>query len=143
MLISMKKCYYALMVMLMALVSVGLAACGDDEPKVADIVGTWQYYEPAMYNDASLMFQFTKDGRFHQVVVFIVSAGKTDHFAFHGSYTVKGNNLSMTYDNDDGYDGENETLTCEYMVQGDRLTLLDQDHSTYIRVKDSVIEPYL
>ncbi len=143
MLISIRKYYFALMVMLMTLTSVGLAACGDDEPKVADIVGTWQYFEPVMYNDASLMYQFTKDGRFHQVAVFIVSSGKTDYFAFHGSYTVKGNKLSMIYDNDDGYDGENDVLTCEYMVQGDRLTFLDQDLSTFIRVKDSVIEPYL
>ena len=29
----MKKCYYLLMVMLMALVSIGVASCGDDEPK--------------------------------------------------------------------------------------------------------------
>ena len=35
------------MVILMALVSLGFAACSDDdEPKVADIVGTWQYDHP-------------------------------------------------------------------------------------------------
>ena len=143
MLISMKKYYFALMVMLMTLVSVGLAACNDDEPKVADIVGTWQYDDPEMHDDVSLLFQFTKDGRFHQVAVFIVSNGNTDHFAFHGSYTVKGNKLTMIYDNDAGFDGENEALTCEYIVQGDRMMFLDHDHTTFTRVKDSVIEPYL
>ena len=138
----MRKHCFALMVMLMALVSVGLAACGDDEPKVADIVGTWQYDSPELYGVA-LLFQFTKEGRFHQVLISITGSGKTNCYAFHGTYTVKGNQLSMTLDNDEGYDGDKETITCEYMVQGDRLTLLGQDNSTFIRVKDSVIEPYL
>ena len=139
----MKKCYYALMVMLMALVSVGFAACGDDEPKVADIVGTWQYYEPEMYNDASMLLQFTKEGIFHQVVISIKASGNTDYFAFHGTYTVKGNKLSFVYDDGEGFDGEDDPFTIEYMVQGDRLTLLDDDNTTFIRVKNSVIEPYL
>ena len=130
------------MVMLMALVSVGLAACGDDEPKVVDIVGTWQYDSQELYGVA-LLFQFTKEGRFHQVLISITGSGKTNCYAFHGTYTVKGNTLSMTYDYDDGFDGENEPLTCEFVVQGDRLTFLNQDHTTFIRVKDSVIEPYL
>ena len=139
----MKKYYFALMVMLMTLTSVGLAACGDDEPKVADIVGTWQYYEPEMYNDASMLLQFTKDGVFHQVVISIKASGNTDYVAFHGTYTVKGNKLSFVYDDDEGFDGEDGPFTIEYMVQGDRLMLMDQDHSTFIRVRDSVIEPYL
>lgn len=137
----MKKYYFALMVMLMTLVSVGLAACSDDEPKIADIVGTWQYAEPEVYNDATMLYQFTKEGEFHLVVISIIPNGKPDHFTFHGSYTVKGNTLSMTYD-DDVY-GENGPLTCEFVVKGDRLTFLDDHHTTFIRVKDSVIEPYL
>ena len=143
MLISMKKYYYGLMVLLMTLVLAGFAACSDDEPKIADIVGTWQYAEPVMYNDATLLFQFTKEGEFHYVVISIMPNGNPDHFTFHGSYTVKGNTLSMTFDYDDGFDGENEPLTCVFVVQGDRLTFLNQDHTTFIRVKDSVIEPYL
>ena len=143
MLISMKKYYYGWMVMLMTLVLAGFAACSDDEPKIADIVGTWQYAEPVMYNDATLLFQFTKEGEFYYVVISMRPNGNPDHFTFHGSYTVKGNTLSMTYDYDDGFDGENEPLTCEFVVQGDRLTFLNQDHTTFIRVKDSVIEPYL
>ncbi len=129
------------MVMLLALLSVGLAACGDDEPKVADIVGTWQYIDPEKPEDVELLFQFTKDGRFHQVVVW--TTGMVGHYAFHGDYTVKGNKLTMIYDNDPGYDGERDSLTCEYLVQGGRLTLLGQEFSTFTRVKDSIIEPYL
>ena len=143
MLISIKKHCFALMVMLMALASVGLAACGDDEPKVADIVGTWQYYEPEMYNDASMLLQFTKEGIFHQVVISIKASGNTDYFAFHGTYTVKGNKLSFVYDDGEGFDGEDDPFTIEYMVQGDRLTLLDDDNTTFTRVMASVIEPYL
>ena len=142
MLISIKKFHLALMVVLTALVSLGFAACGDDEPKVADIVGTWQYNYPDMLDDATMLLQFTKDGKFHQVVVFIVD-GKTEHYAFHGTYTVKGNELSFIYDDNIDHDSESDAFTVEYMVQGDRLTLLDQDHTSFTRVRDSVIEPYL
>lgn len=142
MLRSMKKCYLALMVMLMTLASVGFAACGDDEPKVADIVGTWQYDSPEIYGDVAWLFQFTKDGIFHQVVINIKADGNNDYFAFHGTYTVKGNKLSFIYDDDEVFDEVNP-FTVEYVVQGDRLTLMDQKHSTFIRVMSSVIEPYL
>ena len=139
----MKKFNYLLMVSLMALVSIGFAACGDDEPEVADIVGTWQYDNPEMLEDVAMLFQFTKDGKFHQVVINIKANGTTDCFAFHGTYTVKGYKLSFTNDNDDGYDGVSEAVTCDYYVQGDRLTLLGQEPYTFIRVRASVIEPYL
>ena len=141
MLISMKKCYFALMVFLMTLVSVGFTACGDDEPKVADIVGTWLYDSPEIYGDVAWLFQFTKDGIFHQVIINIKADGNNDYFAFHGTYTVKGNELSFVYDDDQGFDGD--PLTVEYIVQGDKLMLMDQNHSTFTRVMNSVIEPYL
>lgn len=139
----MKKCYLALMVVLMTLVSVGFTACGDDELKVADIVGTWQYDSPKIYGDAAWLFQFTKDGIFHQVVINIRADGKSDYFVFHGTYTVKKNQLSFVYDDDQGFDAEDGPFTVEYIVQGDKLTLMDQNHSTFIRVMNSVIEPYL
>ncbi len=56
---------------------------------------------------------------------------------------MKGNKLSFVYDDDEGFDGGDEPFTIEYMVQGERLTLLDQDRTTFIRVRDSVIAPYL
>ena len=133
----MKKCYFALMAMLMALVLVGFAACGDDEPKVADIVGTWQYDNSDMLDDFALFFQFTKDGKFHQITSYIGVDGMSEYFALHGTYAVKGNKLTITYDSE-SY-GERETISFEYLVQGDRLTLMGQEPATFIRVKDSVL----
>ena len=143
----MKKCYYALMVMLMALVSVGFTACGDDdEPKVADIVGTWQYISPDdMLDDVGLLLlQFTKDGKFHQVINYIGANGASDYIVFHGSYTVKGYKLAVTLDPSPFLTGESETLEFSYSVDGDELELLmDREIVTFTRVRASVIEPYL
>ena len=144
----MKKYYFALMVMLMTLVSVGLASCGDDdEPKGADIVGTWQYDHPddEEYVDYDLYYQFTKDGKFHQVWKSHDESygyGKSNLIVFHGTYTVSGTKLIVTYDSDPNSDNT-EPSGCEYSVQGDKLKLLGGEYPTFIRVEDSVIEPYL
>ena len=142
MLISMKKYYYGLMVMLMTLVLAGFAACSDDEPKIADIVGTWQYNHPddEEYDDYDLYYQFTKDGKFHQVWKSHDESygyGKSNLIVFHGTYTVSGTKLIVTYDQD------LEPVEGEYSVQGDRLMFLGGEYPTFIRVEDSVIEPYL
>ena len=139
----MKKCYFALMVMLMALVSVGFAACGDDEPEITDfIVGTWQYDDPEMLDDAVLLFQFTKDRKFHQVAKYIGSA--TDFFALHGTYTVKGYKLIVTIDPSPLFSDESETIEFSYSFEGDKLVLLSGGETiTLIRVNASAIEPYL
>ena len=62
------KAFESFNYMLMALVSVGFAACGDDddEPKSADIVGTWSL-DTDILGDYEVLFQFTKDGKFHEV----------------------------------------------------------------------------
>ncbi len=143
----MKKYYFALMVMLMTLVSVGLASCGDDdEPKGADIVGTWQYDHPddEEYVDYDLYYQFTKDGKFHQVWKDHVEYyyGRPSVIVYHGTYTVSGKKLIVTYDFDPNSD-YTEPSGCEYSVQGDKLKLLGGEYPTFIRVEDSVIEPYL
>ena len=140
MLTSMKKCFLASMVMLLALVSVGLASCGDDdEPKFVDIdiVGTWAFHTD-MKADFALFFQFTKDGKFHEVLTSIVN-GETTYNAFHGTYTVSGNMLHIIFQN------ETETIKCLYSVKGDKLMLYldNEDPVVFTRVKDSVIEPYL
>ena len=140
----MKKCYFALMVMLMALVSVGFAACGDDEPdlEIAEIVGTWQYDNHDMFDDAVLLFQFTKDRKFHQVAKYIGSA--TDFFALHGTYTVKGYKLIVTIDPSPLFSDESETIEFSYSFEGDKLVLLSGGETiTLIRVNASAIEPYL
>ena len=138
----MKKCYYLLMVMLMALVSVGLASCGDDdEPKGADIVGTWAV-ETNMIADYGILCQFTKDGKFHEVQISIFEGKTLVNYACHGTYTVSGNKLTVTYI----YENETETVKCDYSVQGDKMMFyIDGEESpvTLTRVKDSAIEPYL
>ena len=141
-----KKCYYALMVMLMALVSVGFAACGDDDSdlEIALIVGTWQYDNPEMFDDAILLFQFTKDRKFHQVAKYIGEEGTPDYFAFHGTYTVKGYKLIVTIDPTPLFNDESETIEFSYSVEGDKLELLSNGETiTLKRVNASAIEPYL
>ena len=147
--ISIKKYYFALMVMLLALFTVGLTACSnDDEPKGADIVGTWQYNHPddEENDDYDLYYQFTKDGKFHLVWKSHDESsgyGKRSFFVHHGTYTVSGTKLIVTYDSLDPLTGLAETSEGEYSVQGDRLMFLGGEEPTFTRVEDSVIEPYL
>ena len=136
----MKKFYYALMVMLMALVSVGFAACGDDdEPKGSDIVGTWAFDNTDLIGAGVTLFQFTKYGKFYEVDRSMVY-GEDGVEVYHGTYTVSGDKLTVTYI----YLNETETIDCTYQVKGNKLTITNGGHSsTFIRVEDSVIEPYL
>ena len=137
-----KRCYF-LMVMLMALVAVGFAACGDDdEPKSADIVGTWAL-DKTGYGAAVTLFQFTKDGTFYEVDKSMLN-GETGVDVFHGTYTVSGHKLTVTYI----FEFETEKVECTYQVKGDKLRLNFEDEGeegfvTFTRVNDSVIEPYL
>lgn len=132
----MKRVYYFLMVMLMALVTVGFTACGDDddEPKESSIVGTWSSKYVDEDGEGELLIQFTKSGDFHSVEVY-------DHeppYVEHGKYTVSGNKLTIVYDED------NEKETYEYSIKGDNLTISIMGISTtWKRTKDSAIEKYL
>ena len=144
----MKKCIYSLMAILLALFTVGFAACSDDdEPKAADIVGTWQYNhtdDDEWSDEWDIYYQFTKEGKFHIVEKSHVEYyyGHPSVIVHHGTYTVSGKKLIVTYDFDpDG--GYAEPSGCEYSVQGDKLMLLGGEYPTFIRVEDSVIEPYL
>lgn len=138
----MKKCYSLLMVLLLALLSVGFTACGHDEPEIADIVGTWAL-DNTGYGAAVILFQFTKDGTFHEVNISMLN-GETGVDVFHGTYTVSGNKLTVTYI----FEFETEKVECTYHVKGDKLRLNFEDEGeegfvTFTRVNDSVIEPYL
>ncbi len=131
----MKKYIYSLMVMLLALLSVGFPACSnEEEPKGVDIVGTWSYVAD-LPGDFAILLQFTKDGKFHEVI------NSTLVSPSHGTYTVSGHKLYLTYIL------ENDTATVEYdySVQGDKLMLYveGQGPTTFTRVEDSVIQPYL
>ena len=135
----MKKCYYFLMVMLLTLVSVGFVSCGDDdEPKSSDIVGTWAFDNTDLIGAGVTLFQFTKDGKFYEVDKSMVLGD--DEVVYHGTYTITGDKLTITYI----FLSETETIDCTYQVKGNKLTITNGGHSsTFIRVEDSVIEPYL
>ena len=71
----MKKYYFLLMAMLMAVMTFGLTACGNednDEPDGGDIVGTWSGKTSEewldlfdfMYAGGEQLIQFKKDGTF-------------------------------------------------------------------------------
>ena len=133
----MKKYSYLLIVMLMTLVSVGFASCGDDEdePKGSDIVGTWQIKDA----EGETLLQFTKDGKFNEVDI-VSDEGVDDLYIYHGTYTLSGNKLTINY----VYAYESETVDCTYSVKGDQLTITSKEGSNILtRVKDSVIERYL
>ena len=143
----MKKYIYSLMVMLLALLSVGFTACGnDDEPKGADIVGTWQHDHPA--GNWDVYYQFSKDGKFDYVwkTNMVTAQGSVPTVVVaNGTYTVSGTKLIVTLDSnpktDDLYLCPSE---CEYSVQGDKLKLLlGEDQPTFTRVNDNMVHPYI
>ena len=140
----MKKQFYSLMLLLMTLVSVGLVSCSDDdEPKTSDIVGTWSY-NTQMIGDFAIYLQFTKDGKFHEVHTSFPDGETLLDDVFHGTYTVSGNVLTITYN----YLYDDEIVKCLYEVKSDKMMLTFEDEgeevtATFIRVKDSVIKPYL
>ena len=140
----MKKFYLFLSVMMLSLVSVSFVSCGDDkdEPKSSDLVGTWQL--KAIDEDGAVfetLVQFTKNGQWNSVEIYEGEAG-VEVEVEHGTYTVSGNNLTVTV-TEDGVT-VNEKITFE--VKGDKLMLTIDELPiavTYVRVKDSVIEKYL
>ena len=138
----MKQCYYLLMVMMMAVVSVGVTSCGDeDDPQDSSIVGTWQLDVAdnpganGTYGTYNVLVQFTEDGKYHEAEIF-----STEFDVYHGTYSVSDDKLTVTYN----YKFETETVELTYKVKGNKLTLITAyDTNTFTRVKDSAIEPYL
>ena len=132
----MKKYYYLLVVMLMALVSVSFSSCGDDEPKGSSIVGTWNYFED---NGDVTLLQFTKGGQFNEVDL-VADEGVVDIYVYRGKYTVSGDKLTITY----VYANESETVDCTFRVNEEELMISSNGTTkTLLRVDDSVIEEYL
>ena len=136
----MKKYIFSLMVLLLPMLAVGFTACSDgDEPKGADIVGTWQYNHPDDEEenvDFDMFYQFTKDGVFHRVEKYYETwIGRPNFFVHHGTYVVSGTKLITTFDG--------VTTESDYLVKGNKLMFLGGDEPTFTRVEDSVIEPYL
>ena len=140
----MKKFYLFLSVMLLTLVSVGFASCGDDndEPKGSDLVGTWQL--KAIDEDGGSyenLVQFTKNGQWNSVEIYNDNS-EIDIDVERGTYTVSGNRINVNYTED----GHTLTESMTFEVKGDKLMLTYDEFPvavTFVRVKDSVIEEYL
>ena len=130
--------------MFLALVSVSVTSCGDDkdEPVNSDIVGTWQVKGIDEDGEAyENLVQFTQNGKWHSVEIYY-EFDETDVDVEHGTYSVSGNKVIVTYTDD----GHSISQTFNYEVKGDKLMLSYLDYPvviTYIRVNDSVIERYL
>ena len=141
----MKKNIYSLIVMLLALLSVGFTACGnDDEPKVPSIVGTWQHDHEA--DNWDIYYQFTKDGKFHYVWKTNMATAQglvPTVVVANGTYTVSGTKLIVTLDSNPKTDLYLCPSECEYSVQGDSLKLLVEDEPTFTRVDDSAISTWV
>ena len=139
----MKKFYFFLTVILMALVSVGVTSCGDDkdEPKSSDVVGTWQFKTVDEGVSIESLIQFTKSGKWHSVDIYIED-DETEVEVEHGTYSISGDKMTVTFTED----GKSVTETFTFVVKGNKLMLTYQDYPlavTLTRVKDSVIEKYL
>lgn len=139
----MKKFFFFLSVMMLALVSVSVTSCGDDkdEPKSNDLVGTWQF--KAVTDDAAIenLVQFTKDGKWNSVEIVTDEVGVSVEVE-KGTYTVSGNKINVTYTED----GHSVTESVTFEVKDNKLMLTYEDMPvaiTFQRVKDSVIQPYL
>ena len=145
----MKKYSYILMVMLLALLTIGFTACSDDdEPKGADIVGTWQHDHPHNGSrDWDIYYLFTKDGIF----LYVWESYMIEHYTFvpvvvvyRGTYTVSGTKLIVTLDSEPSIDLYLFPSECEFSVQDDSLKLLlGGEEPTFTRVDDSAVQPYL
>ena len=158
----MKKYYYLLVAMLMAVTTLGLTACGDDndEPDSGDIVGTWscdlsrEMIEAMddIYTSGEDLIQFRNDGTFVEVSVLYFTNEWAEMFSDdedfqnpevlidRGTYTISGDQLTMFY-------GDGEKEVCTYKVKGKSLTVTSTYGivigMTFTRVSDSRIEKYL
>lgn len=157
-----------MMAMLMAMTTLSLTACGDDDEDGpdgggGDIVGVWKanmldyaddiedYAEIKEYcKSFDAMFRFTKNGKFVSVTVFTYNQKGVDmlkdHYGFtnpevdieEGTYNVSGNKLTLFYDYGDG-DVDREEVNFE--VKGKTLTFkyIDEDDGKPRTVKFSAI----
>lgn len=149
----MKKHFYLYMALLMALMSLTLTACGDDndEPSGGDIVGTWECdisrtlidEMSDMYKSGDELIQFRADGSMVTVSAYIL----TDAWA---QITGDTEEVEIEYDtwrisDDKIISGNGETV--KFKLKGNKLTLTPTSGIiiplTFTRVSDSRINRYL
>lgn len=149
----MKKQLFLLAAMLLAVMSISLTACGDDndEPSGGDIVGTWECdisrtlidEMSDMYKSGNELIQFRSDGTMVTVNAYVLTdawaaiTGEREEVEVgYGTYRISGDKLIS---------GDGETV--KFKLQGNKLTLTPTSGIilplTFTRVSDSVINIYL
>lgn len=150
----MKKQLFLLAAMLLAVMSISLTACGDDNDEPGsggDIVGTWECdisrtlidEMSDMYKSGDQLIQFRSDGTMVTVMAYVLTdtwaaiTGERDDIEVeYGTYRISGDKLIS---------GDGETV--KFKLQGNKLTLTPTSGIilplTFTRVSDSVINKYL
>lgn len=150
----MKKQLFLLAAMLLAVMSISLTACGDDNDEPGsggDIVGTWECdisrtlidEMSDMYKSGNQLIQFRSDGTMVTVMAYVLTdtwaaiTGERDDIEVeYGTYRISGDKLIS---------GDGETV--KFKLQGNKLTLTPTSGIilplTFTRVSDSVINKYL
>ena len=150
----MKKQLFLLAAMLLAVMSISLTACGDDNDEPGsggDIVGTWECdisrtlidEMSDMYKSGDQLIQFRSDGTMVTVNAYVLTdawaaiTGEREEVEVeYGTYRISGDKLISS-------DGE----TVKFKLQGNKLTLTPTSGIilpfTFTRVSDSRINKYL
>ena len=138
-----------MMAMLMAMTTLSLTACGDDDEDGPDggsgIEGTWKasyaYEEDGMSVTEVEYVQFNKGGTCVTVDVYTINK-REEVDVDYAKYSVSGNKLTIIYTDEDG---TTEREECTFKIKGNTLTIYyefdEEDESfSFTRVKNSEIE---
>ena len=140
----MKKLLFLSMTMLMAILSLGLTSCGDDNDEPTDktdIVGTWKLSGKEDGFTYTSLIQFTKNGKFYNVEI-AEEDGDMEVEVIRGIYSVSNGVITITEKDED--DRNIETYSVKYQVKNKQLIISEGAYSiTYNQAKDSEIEKYL
>ena len=155
----MKKYLSMMVAVMLAAMSLGLSACGDDkdEPKgtnAKDLIGTWESDivrdgvdgMEFFYESGESLIQFRNDGTMVSVNVlvlkdeYVFDGKKQDIEVEYGTWRVEGDKIYR-----EGEDGAEEVMT--FKVKGNDLTLTTTNgiiaSLTFTKVPDSRINKYL
>ncbi|MBO5541736.1 MAG: hypothetical protein J5980_12410 [Muribaculaceae bacterium] len=155
----MKKYLTMMVAVMLAAMSLGLAACGDDkdEPKgtnAKDLIGTWESDivrdgvdgMEFFYESGESLIQFRNDGTMVSVNVlvlkdeYVFDGKKEDIEVEYGTWSVEGDKIYR-----EGEDGAEEVMT--FKVKSNALTLTTTSgiiaSLTFTKVPDSRINKYL
>ena len=95
-------------ILLIAVMGLNLVACGGKSA----LVGKWEIEDSGM----KMIWEFTKDDKL------IMSIDGYEDFATEGTYKVKGNKITVSFDGEDANEGT-------FKVKGDTLTITVDDES--------------